>query len=208
MPSKKPSCSIFNCGPDRPVHARSSELEQEATQRCTHQTTGGRLLRASTFTTALSQHCLCGRRVPKSLRQRTHDCDPAEGGCGLRGDRDLVSASLAAFTTLTDPANPTTARLDHTRARAAQILFAEGLQEALSESTAPKSAPSGRTRAAAEPRRNILPRQRTASARRNAGPCTVATPDETRPAPERPKAHAGTTRPHTGRPRTHIRDKS
>ncbi|MEU0842648.1 transposase [Streptomyces sp. NPDC005962] len=168
----------------------------------------GRLLRASTFTTALSQHCLCGRRVPKSLRDRTHHCDPAEGGCGLRGDRDLVSAALAAFTTLTDPDNPTTARLDHTRARTAQILFTQGLQEALTESTAPKSAPSGRTRAAADPRRNTLPRQRTASARRNAGPCTVATPDETRPAPQRPKAHTGTTRPHTGRPRTHIRDKS
>ncbi|MGY0055709.1 transposase [Streptomyces sp. LZ34] len=170
--------------------------------------TSGRLLRASTFTTALSQHCLCGRHVPKSLRDRIHHCDPAEGGCGLKGDRDLVSAALAAFTTLTDPDDPTTARLDHTRARTAQILFAQGLQEALTESTAPKSAPLGRTRAAAEPRRNTLPRQRTASARRNAGPCTVATPDETRPAPQRPKAHAGTTRPHTGRPRTHIRDKS
>ncbi|MGW3565209.1 transposase [Streptomyces sp. NPDC000941] len=170
--------------------------------------TGGRLLRASTFATALSQHCLCGRRVPKSLRQRTHHCDPAEGGCGLKGDRDLVSAALATFTTLTDPDDPTTARLDHTRARTAQILFAQGLQEALTESTAPKSAPSGRTRAAADPHGNTLPRQRTASARRNAGPCTVATPDETRPAPQRPKAHAGTTRPHTGRPRTHIRDKS
>ncbi|MET8013877.1 transposase [Streptomyces sp. NPDC005271] len=170
--------------------------------------TGGRLLRASTFTTALSQHCLCGRHVPKSLRQRTHHCDPAEGGCGLKGDRDLVSAALAAFTTLTDPDDPTTARLDHTRSRTAQILFTQGLQDALTESTAPKSAPSGRTHAAAEPRRNTLPQQRTASARRNAGPCTVATPDETRPAPKRPKAHAGTTRPHTGRPRTHVRDKS
>ncbi|EFL22371.1 basic proline-rich protein [Streptomyces himastatinicus ATCC 53653] len=170
--------------------------------------TGGRLLRASTFTTALSQHCLCGRRLPKSLRQRTHHCDPAEGGCGLKGDRDLVSAALAAFTTLTAPDVPTTARLDHTRARTAQILFTQGLQEALTESTAPKSAPSGRTRAAAEPPGTTLPRQRTASARRNAGPRTVATPDETRPAPQRPKAHAGTTRPHTGRSRTHIRDKS
>ncbi|MES4905692.1 MULTISPECIES: transposase [unclassified Streptomyces] len=170
--------------------------------------TGGRLLRASTFTTALSQHCLCGRHAPKSLHQRTHHCDPADGGCGLRGDRDLVSAALAAFTTLTDPDDPTTARLDHARARTAQILFTPGLQEALTESTAPMSAPSGRTRAAADPRGKTLPRQRTASARRNAGPCTVATPDETRPATERPKAHAGTTRPHTGRPRTHIRDKS
>ncbi|MFI9581083.1 transposase [Streptomyces sp. NPDC052236] len=170
--------------------------------------TGGRLLRASTFTTALSQHCLCGRRVTKSLRQRTHYCDPAEGGCGLKGDRDLISAALAAFTTLTDPDDPATARLDHTRARAAQILFAQGLQEALTESTAPQSAPPGRTHAAAEPRGNTLPRQRTAPARRNAGPCTVATPEETRPAPKRHKAHAGTTRPHTGRPRTHIRDKS
>ncbi len=127
--------------------------------------TGGRLLRASTFTTALSQHCLCGRRVTKSLRRRTHHCDPADGGCGLTGGRDLVSAALAAFTTLTDPDAPATARLDHTRARASQILFAQGLQEALTESTAPKSAPPGRTRAAAEPRGNTLPRQQTASAR-------------------------------------------
>jgi hypothetical protein len=186
--------------------ATPGRLITQLAAECT--ATGGRLLRASTFTTALSQHCLCGRHVPKPLHQRTHHCDPADGGCGLKGDRDLVSAALAAFTTLTDPDNPTTARLDHNRARTAQILFAQGLQEALTESTAPKSAPSGRTRAAAEPHRNTLPRQRTASARRNAGPCTVATPDETRPAPQRPKAHAGTTRPHTGRPRTHIRGKS
>ncbi|ADI07720.1 hypothetical protein SBI_04600 [Streptomyces bingchenggensis BCW-1] len=167
------------------------------------QAAGGRLHRASTFTTALSQHCLCGARVPKSLRERVHHCDSAGGGCGLRGDRDLVSAALAAFTALTDPDDPTTARLDHDRARAAQILFTPGLQEALSESTAPKSAPSGRTHAAAHGPGTHLPGQR-ASARRNAGTRAVATPDETRPATKRPKAHAGTTRPHPALPRTSI----
>jgi hypothetical protein len=142
-------------------------------------------------------------RIPG--RARSHTTDRKWETFRLHG---TLAGHLDTFTTLTDPDDPATARLDHTRARAAQILFAQGLQEALTESTAPKSAPSGRTRAAAEPRGNTLPRQRTASARRNAGPCTVATPDETRPAPKRPKAHAGTTRPHTGRPRTHIRDKS
>jgi hypothetical protein len=173
------------------------------------QAAGGRLQRASTFTTALSQHCLCGRHVPKSLRQRTHHCDSTGGGCGLRGNRDLVSAALAAFTTLTNPDDPTTARLDHHRARAAQSLFTPGLQEALSESTAPKSAPSGRTHAAAHTPETSIPRQR-ASARRIAGTRAVATPDETRPAPTRPKAHAGTTRPHPALPRTStpIRDSS
>ena len=54
--------------------------------------TGGRLYRAGTRSTALSQHCLCGARVPKTLAQRIHDCPD----CGLRADRDIVSAALAA----------------------------------------------------------------------------------------------------------------
>ncbi len=33
---------------------------------------GGRLYRAGTRATALSQHCLCGTRVPKTLAQRSH----------------------------------------------------------------------------------------------------------------------------------------
>ncbi|MGH3563278.1 MAG: transposase, partial [Mycobacterium sp.] len=72
------------------------------------ETTGGTLYRAGTRSTALSQHCLCGQRVPKTLAQRTHHC----GGCRLRGDRDVVSAALAACVELADPDDPRTARLD------------------------------------------------------------------------------------------------
>jgi hypothetical protein len=50
------------------------------------QATGGTLSRAGTRSTALSQHCLCGARVPKTLAQRTHDCPH----CGLHADRDIV----------------------------------------------------------------------------------------------------------------------
>jgi hypothetical protein len=80
---------------------------------------GGRLLRASTRATALSQHCLCGRRAPKPLSARTHHCPAGEGGCGLRGDRDLVAAALAAFIVFEDPDDPSTARVDHDASRRA-----------------------------------------------------------------------------------------
>ena len=76
--------------------------------------TGGRLARAATRTTAMSQHCLCGQRVPKTLAQRTHDCPH----CGLHGDRDIVSAALAACVELTDPDDPRTARVDYRLAHA------------------------------------------------------------------------------------------
>ena len=76
--------------------------------------TGGRLHRASTRSTALSQHCLCGARVPKTLAQRTHACPH----CGLHGDRDIVSAALAACVQLADPDDPHTARVDYRLAHA------------------------------------------------------------------------------------------
>jgi hypothetical protein len=76
--------------------------------------TGGQLYRAGTRSTAMSQHCLCGQRVAKTLDQRTHHC----GHCGLRGDRDTVSAMLAACVDLTDPQDPRTARVDYTLAHA------------------------------------------------------------------------------------------
>lgn len=69
--------------------------------------TGG-VERASTRTTALSQHCLCGARVPKSLAERTHAC----GACDLRGDRDAVSATLAACVAMTVRGEPASAALD------------------------------------------------------------------------------------------------
>jgi len=76
--------------------------------------TGGQLYRAGTRSTALSQHCLCGRRVPKTLAQRIHDCP----NCGLRADRDIVSAALAACVELANPDNPRTARVDYRLAHA------------------------------------------------------------------------------------------
>ena len=48
----------------------------------------GGVQRASTRTTALSQHCACGVRVTKRLSDRVHRC-PA---CGLTGDRDAVAS--------------------------------------------------------------------------------------------------------------------
>jgi hypothetical protein len=76
--------------------------------------TGGRLYRAGTRSTAMSQHCPCGARVPKTLAQRIHDCPQ----CGLRADRDIVSAALAACVELTDPDDPRTARVDYRLAHA------------------------------------------------------------------------------------------
>jgi hypothetical protein len=78
------------------------------------QATGGRLDRADTRSTAMSQHCLCGQRVPKTLAQRTHDCPH----CGLHGDRDIVSATLAACVQFTDADDPRSARVDYRLAHA------------------------------------------------------------------------------------------
>jgi hypothetical protein len=149
--------------------------------------TGGRLLRASTCATRLSQTCLCGAEVRKSLADRVHSC-PA---CGLVGDRDMVSALLTALVRLTDPDDPTTARLDVALARHTQILFAPGLQEALSSQPQRGAHPTrGRTRAAA---RHPDHSGQRATARRNTTRWHQPTPDETRPATTRHKAHAGET---------------
>jgi hypothetical protein len=92
------------------------------TREC--QATGGALSRAGTRVTALSQHCLCGARVPKTLAQRTHDCRR----CGLRGDRDIVSAALAACVTLANPDDPRTARVDYQLAHALRTWLASQLE--------------------------------------------------------------------------------
>jgi Putative transposase DNA-binding domain len=84
------------------------------------QATGGILSRAGTRSTALSQHCLCGSRVPKPLAQRTHDCPH----CGLHGDRDIVAATLAACVSLADPDDPRTARVDFELAHALRTWLA------------------------------------------------------------------------------------
>jgi hypothetical protein len=69
---------------------------------------------AGTRSTALSQHCLCGARVPKPLAQRTGDCPHF----GLHGDRDIVSAAVATCVALTDPDDPRTARVHYRLAHA------------------------------------------------------------------------------------------
>ncbi|MGI5518136.1 zinc ribbon domain-containing protein [Streptomyces sp. CA-106131] len=148
--------------------------------------TGGRMLRGSTFTTKLSQTCFCGEKVAKTLADRIHTC-PA---CGLVADRDKVSAALCAHVHLTDPDDPSTARLDRVQARHTQIVFHEGLQEALSSQPQRGARPSrGRTHAAAH--------TPDASGRgplldKTPPPGTGLTPNETRPANERHKAHVGT----------------
>jgi len=75
---------------------------------------GGQFFRAGTRSTAMSQHCLCGGRVPKTLAQRIHDCPH----CGLRADRDIVSAALAACVEVANPDDPRTARVDYRLAHA------------------------------------------------------------------------------------------
>ena len=95
---------------DRPVQPRHAGGRPAA--EC--EATGGRLYRAGTRSTAMCQHCLCGGRVPKTLAQRTHDCPH----CGLHGDRDIVSAMLAACVQLADPDDPRTARVDYRLAHA------------------------------------------------------------------------------------------
>ncbi|MGI5144523.1 transposase [Streptomyces sp. CA-106110] len=148
--------------------------------------TSGRLLRASTFTTKLSQTCLCGDQVRKSLADRAHTCT----SCGLVADRDMVSAALAAHVRVQNPDDPSTAGLDTVQARTTQILFSPGLQEALSSQPQRGGRPSrGRTHAAAHGP-GIPGRQ--ASARRNTTDRHRPTPNETRPANQRHKDHVGT----------------
>ena len=106
-------------------------LEQEA------KASGGQLSRASTRTTAMSQHCLCGQPVPKTLADRVHNSP----NCGLRADRDLISASLAAGVTFTDAADPSTAKVDYELAKNLRSWW-EAHQDAPAWSTAPTTSPT------------------------------------------------------------------
>jgi hypothetical protein len=58
--------------------------------------------------------------VPKTLAQRSHDCPH----CGLHGDRDIVSAALAACVELANPEDPRTARVDYQLAHALRAWLA------------------------------------------------------------------------------------
>lgn len=168
------SCLAFS--PGRLIRA----LDEECTA------SGGSLVRVSTSRTALSQRCICGARVPKALSQRTHRC-PA---CGLTGDRDLVSAALAAFTTLDDPSDPATARVDDDLARRAQRAFGQRLKAAVAESTVLR--PLGATAARQMPQAE----RGRASARRNAGHCLVPTPVGSTVSP--PGSHGRNPGSHNG----------
>jgi hypothetical protein len=81
-------------------------IDREATAVASYAGVRLGVVRAATSTTALSQHCLCGARVAKTLADRVHVC-----ACGLRGDRDAVAATLASFV-IVEPGQPASAIVD------------------------------------------------------------------------------------------------
>ncbi|MFT3916922.1 MAG: hypothetical protein QM704_23410 [Anaeromyxobacteraceae bacterium] len=89
-----------------------SAIDREAKAVAGLAQTKGGVVRIPTRTTALSQHCPCGARVPKTLADRVHRCP----GCGLEGDRDAVSAVLASFVVLDLSSEPDSARVDYAAA--------------------------------------------------------------------------------------------
>jgi hypothetical protein len=113
-------------------------IEREAGAISTMAGATGGLVRAATWTTALSQHCPCGARVTKCLGDRMHDC----AACGLRGNRDAIAAILASFVVLVERGNAASARVDYGASREAigeirrSLRSAyQGWQDTLSEST-------------------------------------------------------------------------
>lgn len=120
-----------------------SAIQREADAVAAVARMAGGVLRASTRTTALSQHCLCGERVSKDLAQRTHRCP----SCGLQGARDTISAVLAAHVVFGNRREPESAAVDYDACRALldtlpiktidyRVLMNHGRQDARSESTA------------------------------------------------------------------------
>jgi transposase len=161
-----------------------SAVEHEANAVAAIAGLRGGLRRAGTRTTALSQHCLCGERVDKSLGDRVHVCT----SCGLRGDRDAVAATLAAFVVLARRGEPASAVVDYDTAAAALRLARtratldrtitspfRGRQDARSESTA-SSARDGSSIVWAGRTPDIV-----VVARRIVGTAPPPTPDETGP---------------------------
>jgi len=132
--------ALAQLSPGTLVAALAREAEAVASLAGVH----GGVERASTATTALSQRCLCGAKVTKSLGQRVHAC-PA---CDLRGDRDAIAATLAACVVLGERDMPASAWVDEQLARRLlydvrtrralhdTLLFsAKGRQDVPSEST-------------------------------------------------------------------------
>jgi hypothetical protein len=144
----------------------------------------GGLVRASTHTTAWSQHCLCGQPVLKWLGDRVHAC----GACGLRGDRDAVAATIGAFVGFGFRGEPASAFVDYDAAgtalanpatyaalRGTLDVRKQGRQDVPSESNA-RSAREGAFLAwtTATPDSLVV-------ARRIVGTASRPTPDETSP---------------------------
>ena len=87
------------------IHDFSPSTIMEAVRRETTRA-GGSLKEYPTWSTALSQHCVCGKKIKKPLHQRTHTCD-CQWIDGQVLDRDLFSAFLHHAVTL-DHLNPDT----------------------------------------------------------------------------------------------------
>jgi hypothetical protein len=91
--------------------------------------TGGRLRRAGTHSTALSQHCLCGQRVPRLWRSapttaRPVDCAPI----AMSYPRHWQRVDLA------DPDDANTAPIDYELARAVGVGWPRSKRRGLSQS--------------------------------------------------------------------------
>lgn len=88
---------------------------------------GGQVYRYSTYTTALSQTCVCGNREKKPLSQRQHRCS----NCGREAQRDLFSGFLGLFvSSSTDASGITRDLVDLEGAASSFAAFAPHLQEA------------------------------------------------------------------------------
>lgn len=109
-----------------------SAIRREATAVARMAEHDGGVIAASTRTTALSQHCLCGARVAKQLGDRVHVC----ASCGTRGDRDAISAVLAACVVWGASSDASSARVDFDVCRS--LLDAPSTQIALQD-TLPRS---------------------------------------------------------------------
>ena len=95
---------------DRPVQPRHARHRPGRRMRSHRRA----VLRAGTRSTAMSQHCLCGG----ARAQNPGPAHPLLPACGLRADRDAISAVLAACVDLADPDDPRTARVDYRLAHA------------------------------------------------------------------------------------------
>ena len=172
----------------------------------------GGVQRASTRTTALSQHCPCGARVDKRLSDRTHRCS----ACKLVGDRDDVAAVLGSFVVLVTRGDPSSARVDYDAATDAlaeirRVVHAscssslyQGWQDTLSEST-DLSARDGSFVAW-----SMSTPDPVAVARRNVGTASCSTRDETgsrQTTPERARVRTDRSRKYVPT-WTYLRDNS